>query len=167
MNILCNFAQGDAKTGRIYCMAGDPQNPQLCSFQRYCTQKSEWQNTSNYDKCRKRGQKMARKITFPLNEDKAEMLEESKVGLNKEVAKNEEAVVEAPKDQKLATEKKNDEPVIEPKVINVVRKKAVEGKVLAVTDSGVIAHIPSMHQELFLDGFTDKKVGDWIEFEPN
>lgn len=57
MKISCELAQGD-KFNRILCTAN---NMLPCTYQRYCTMESEWQNTDKVSQCERRKNMSKRK----------------------------------------------------------------------------------------------------------
>lgn len=50
MDYLCEFATMN-EFGRLTCKVGENLP---CKFQRYCSQKSKWENTKNFSSCLKR-----------------------------------------------------------------------------------------------------------------
>ena len=152
MKVLCEYAQGN-NNGQIICMAGVKTQP--CKYQRYCTQKCEWQNTGAFSTCERRN-KMARNKSIPVltNEDNMENLEVKAVEEIKNDTTNvaEVAVEGAVADVKEIIEETKNE-----------SKNLLRGKVVSLGSTGVA--VKHLGNNYFVEG-VKANIGDWIDFEP-
>lgn len=151
MKLLCEYAQGNGN-GQITCMVGD--KPQPCKFQRYCTQKCEWQNTGAFSTCERR-KKMARTKNNAALIDEVEAIETVEEIQNDATDNAEVAVGEAVADVK--------ETIEEVKGEEIQPKNLLRGKVVSLGSTGVaVKHLGNSY---FVKG-VKANIGDWIDFEP-
>ena len=116
MKILCEKANGN-KDKRIICTAN---NNSLCKFQRYCTVKHEWQNTTAFSTCERRLEDMAkRKNKVEFDESIHEVLPEETIDTQDNAFEKYEKAQDS--DVDMINEKEQDNKVEE--VVEVKEKK--------------------------------------------
>lgn len=154
MKISCELAQGD-KFNRIVCTAN---NSSPCIYQRYCTMKSEWQNTNEASQCERRKNMSKRKnqlfdFTEEVNEVNTEEIEST--------VAEEEILEESP-----AATEKNLEDVKGSKKESIITQEKKRTGTVKYTTNGfcVIQTKDGSNLCLFESKYLTCKPGDVVEY---
>lgn len=158
MKTSCDFAQGD-DYGRIHCTVGS--HSPLCKYQRYCSVKSEWQNTEDALRCERRETYMASKNINNKHENPIAI--EAVEAVEEIVAKGPEIAHEDSEDIKNIQEKQEKKVSVKEEK----KKPKCSGRIILHTKDGcVVESIKNPEQKKRLYGFSylDKKIGEIVEY---